>query len=286
MIIIFLTAVLIRLLVLPFTLKTEKHFAVMRLLYRNLNKCFQALPQKRIDNQIEIPFEEIYAIDKTLNHIQKYRRPLYFIIPIVFQATIGLFLLWAYSYSNWKAEFLWISDISVKDPYFLIPLVFMITLIIRHYILFPHKRKFVLIVPALFLCFVILNRAAALPMYLICLIFISTVQTAIMRRRYAFSSAADLYHDLSALSRNSSAEMNSPAGDSNNDYSNSREWLCSFKKKASIFLYDDVLMSLLAGFYLGLAGAVVFLMYWAYFHWRQKQEWRKWAITIPILNNK
>lgn len=49
-------------------------------------------------------------------------------------------------------------------------------------------------------------------------------------------------------------------------------WLHHFKKKTSIFLYDDMLMSLLLLFF-GIAGILIFALYWSYFYWRRKREW-------------
>jgi membrane protein insertase Oxa1/YidC/SpoIIIJ len=271
-------AVFLRFIVLPFTLKTDKYFCIMRSLYKTLNKRIRSIVVELAQDPAKTYMEEISSIDKAGHKIRKYREPILFIIPVVIQALSYFYLLLHTHYlhrrTGWQTHFLWFTDISAKDPFFLLPLIFLALLIVRHMTFIPHKMKFVLVLPALILFFVSINRAAAFNLFGICLLFLSAVQSAIMRLRYKSSSIAELLSKLSsakpdsgAAESSSTGEYQSASGAGNFDL---QEWLRDFKEKASIFLYDEVLMSLL----LGIGGIVQYLLYWAYFRWRRNREWQ------------
>jgi membrane protein insertase Oxa1/YidC/SpoIIIJ len=274
-------AVFVRLLILPCTLKTDKYFSVMNVLYKNLNMRIHTIAARFADNPAKSYVEEISAIDRMADQFQAYRKPLFLILPIVLQAaaffSIFLFLRFLHSESGWQIQFFWFRDLSAKDPYYLLPPVFLILLIIRHIIFIPHKMKWALALPDLLLFILSLNQPAALNIFVIVLIFLSTVQLMIIKQRYQFPSMADtLPESLSANPDGCFSERISASDNKNAPAVEPfvlNEWLLSFKKKTSIFLYDDVLVSLLIGIYLGIGGLIVYLLYWAYFHWQIKRDW-------------
>jgi hypothetical protein len=273
------SAVLIRLLILPCTLKTDRYFSVMSVLYRTLNKRIHTIAAKFADNRAKSYVEEISIIDRTVDQIQAYKKPLFFIIPIALQAAACLFVYAGFLHkrSDWQTSFLWLRDISAKDPYYLLPPIFLISLIIRHNIVIPHKMKCALAVPDLLLFLFSLNRSAAFNIFVICLMFLSATQSVIVKQRYKFPSIADMPPPLlPAKLGGRTTELLSTSDNRNSsviEHFDLREWLHSFKKKTSIFLYDDVLMSLLIGILFGIGGLILYLMYWAYFHWQIKREW-------------
>jgi hypothetical protein len=266
--------VLIRLLILRLTLKTDRYFSVMSCLYMTLDLRIKTIALKFAEDPPKAYAEEISAIDHILDQIQKYRNPLFFIIPIVLQAAIcTLLYLTRYLDSGWQVNFLWFRNLSAKDPYYLLSPILLIFLIIRHHVFVPHKKKFVMGIPVLLLFFLSLNWAASFNIFVICLIVLSTVQSSIMRYRYKSPSIAVLATKLSAKTDSGIVEPISDPGKKNDpipESFNFKEWVHHFKKEASLFLYDEVLMSVI----LGLGGIGIFALYWAYFYWRRKREWR------------
>jgi membrane protein insertase Oxa1/YidC/SpoIIIJ len=279
--ILIIIAVFVRLLILRFTLKTDKYFSAMSSLYITLDKRIKTIALKFMEDPKNAYVEEISAIDCILNQIQKYKNPSLFIIPIVLQAMIcTLLYLTRYWNSGWHVDFLWFRDLSAKDPYYLLSPILMISLIVRHQIFVPHKMKFVMGIPVLLLLFLSLNWAAAFNIFAICLIVLSTVQSSIVRWRYKSPSFAVLLTKPAAKTDSGIVEPISDLDNKNNAIAESfdfREWVHHFKKKTSLFLYDEVLMSII----LGLGGIGIFILYWAYFYWRQKREWRS-ELRLPL----
>jgi hypothetical protein len=270
-------AVFLRLIVLPFTLRTDKYFSVMLLLYRTLNKRIRSIAVEFAHDPAKIYVEEIFLFDTAMNQIRKYREPLLFIIPVVIQALSCFYVLahahYLHARTGWQTQSLWFRNISAKDPFYLLPFIFLVLLIVRHITFIPHKMKFVLGIPVFLLFLVSINRSAAFNLFVICLLFLSTVQSAIMKLRYRSPSIAELLPKLSSTKPDSRAvesssirEYQNISGGGNFDLT---EWLRDFKKNASIFLYDEILMSIL----LGIGGIVQYLLYWSYFRWRRNREW-------------
>jgi len=145
----------------------------------------QFIKEKFADDPARAYTEEISRIDQTLDQVNKYRRPFLFIIPIALQ-TLAVVLVAALFLpgSEFQADLLWITDLSSHDPYYLVPVILLISLVIRHKQFLPHKKKFVLYLFAFIWCFFNLTAASGPLLFVISLLLLSTVQSSILDRRY------------------------------------------------------------------------------------------------------
>lgn len=158
--IIFLTAI-VRIVFTPLTYKSFKSMKGMQKLQPELQK----LQKKYKDNRAELnkAMMELYKNHKV--------NPLGGCLPMVLQLPvfIGLYNLLASTIELRHAPlFLWVNDLSVKDPYYVMPIIMGITMLIQQKMtpttVDPTQAKIMLIMPVIF-TFFFLNFPSGLVLY-------------------------------------------------------------------------------------------------------------------------
>lgn len=260
-----LGALVLRLLVLPFTLKTGLYFSTIVSLYNHLHVRMRKVNTQFAADPGRAYAEEIHGIDVTLQQVERYKKPHLFVFPIAIQTLVAGYVLWMFLYMKnqvldkqldhpaFPADFLWFKDLALKDPYYVLPNILLIVLIIKFKVTLPDRGKVLLCVLALFLWIVILNIPAGMILFWTSLIAMSTTQTFLLNRRYK------------PLAIECGEGGPSKGADFDLD-----EWLIRFKKKAFLLVLDDVILSIL----LSCISIVPSLLYVGHFYWRYRTEWR------------
>jgi hypothetical protein len=253
---IILCAVMTRAAVLPFTIKTETYFAVLRALFRTLDQRLGKIVEKSLGEPAKAYVEEIYRIDAAINRIQGYKGPFLFVLPILIQTAM---IVLAFRTFSGKFQFQsdrlrsWLQGLSSKDPYYVLPLCLFISLIVRHNLFLPYKRKIALFTVDAMLFFLFLNQSAGFTLFVTCLVVLGALQ--------AF------------LSDSRSKKLLIPSGEQNvttKETFNLGKWLNDFKRTTFLFVIDDVLLSL----FLSLISLLPSLVYLGYFYWKEKRQWK------------
>jgi len=170
-------AVITRIVLLPFTIRTERYFSLIRDLFRTMDIRVNRIRAKFSDDPAKAYVEEIYSIDKVLTQNQRNKKPYLFVVPILVQTSI--FLIFALPIlTNLLAR----NDSSSErhDPYYVLPLLFLVALIIKHRVFLPYKKKGLLYGLDAFLCFFFLNFPAGFMLLVTSFVILSSVQTFVL----------------------------------------------------------------------------------------------------------
>jgi len=164
---IILLTLMVRLIVLPLNIKSYKSMKAMQALQPQMN----ALREKYKDKP-EILNKEMMGLMK-VNKVN----PLGGCLPTLFQLPVffALYQVLDHSIELYKSPFmLWISDLSLKDPFYILPILMGITMFIQQKItpttMDPAQAKVLMFMPVIFSIFMV-----SLPSGLTLYIFISTL---------------------------------------------------------------------------------------------------------------
>jgi len=164
--IIFLT-IIVRILVLPFNIIGYKQMKAMQAIQPQIKN----LREKYKNDQQKLNQEMLTLMKEAKANPIGGCLPMFLQIPVFF----ALYQVIGHSIELYKAPFLfWISDLSVKDPFFVLPVLMGVTMFIQQKItpntLEPAQQKVLLFLPVFF-SFLMLTLPSGLTLY----IFISTV---------------------------------------------------------------------------------------------------------------
>ncbi|MCC6543198.1 MAG: membrane protein insertase YidC [Nitrospirae bacterium] len=158
--IIFLTTI-IKIIFVPLTYKSMKSMKAMQRLQPELQK----LQKKHKDDKV--------ALNKAMMELYKTHKvnPLGGCLPMLLQLPVfmGLYNLLAYSIELRQSPlFLWIKDLSLKDPYYVLPIIMGISMLLQQKMspstVDPTQAKIMLIMPVIF-TFFFLNFPSGLVLY-------------------------------------------------------------------------------------------------------------------------
>lgn len=248
-------AVITRIVVLPFTIRTERYLFLLRALFRTMYIRVNVIKAKFTHDPAKAYTEEIHSIDNALSQNQDNKKRFLFIIPVLIQALVLSFVFAAFfgDENDFQSEaFLWIEDFSSHDPYYVVQLLFLISLIIKHRVFLPYKKKGLLYGLDFLLWFYFYNFPAGFVLFLTTLFFLSALQS------FAIDSQSK---KIPIANADETASMSE-------DF-DSEEWLLKFKNRGWLFLVDDVFLSLFLA--LGMIGAA--LIYLGFFYWQRKKLW-------------
>ena len=232
-------AVITRIVVLPFTIKTERYFALLRTLFTTMDTRVNVLRSKFADDPEKAYAEEVYSIEESLHHNQNNKKPFLFIIPILIQTSI-LVVVWL---NFWGAQ---------HDPYYVLPFLFLTSIVIKHRVFLPYKKKGLLYLLDFILAFFLLSFSAGGLLFVTSLLILSALQSFVLNSQSKPLLIAN--------------DNNTPSLSEEFDFD---EWLLTFKKKGSLFALDDVVLSL----FLSLVAIPSLFFYIVYFYLRRRGQW-------------
>ena len=260
-----LGALVLRLLVLPFTLKTGLYFSTIVSLYNHLHVRMRKVKTQFAADPGRAYAEEIHGIDVTLQQVERYKKPHLFVFPIAIQTLVAGYVLWMFLFMKnqvldkqldhpaFPADFLWFKDLALKDPYYVLPNILLIVLIIKFKVTLPDRGKVLLYVLALFS----MDSNIEYP----------------SRDDFVLDKSDCHEHHSNVLTQSSLQAAAIECGDggpSKGADFDLDEWLIRFKKKAFLLVLDDVILSIL----LSCISIVPSLLYVGHFYWRYRTEWR------------
>jgi len=249
-------AVITRFALLPFTIRTERYFALLKDLFRTMQ--IRANQIKFSDDPAKAYADEVYSIDKVLTQNQKNKKPYLFVVPILVQTSIFLIFTLPIIASMVARN----DYSSERDPYYVLPLLFLVALIIKHRVFLPYKKKGLLYGLDAFLCFFFLNFPAGFMLLVTSFVILSSVQTFVLDSQS--KKVVPIANDRETTSMSEDFDF--------------KGWLLKFKKKGWLFLIDDVLVSL----FLSLTMFLPTLIYVGYFYWQQKKLRDKWEYPASV----
>lgn len=236
-------AVITRIVLLPFTIRTERYFSLIRNLFRTMDIRVNRI--KFSDDPAKAYAEEIYSIDLVLTENQRNKKTYLFVVPILVQTSIFFIVALPFLASN--------DFSSESDPYYVLPLLFLVALIIKHRVFLPHKKKGLLYVFDAILWFFFLNFPAGFMLLVTSFVILSAVQSFVLDSQS--KKVVPIVNDRETTSMSENVDF--------------KEWLLKFKKNGWLFLIDDVLVSVV----LSMIGILASLVYVGYFYLRQKRLW-------------
>lgn len=164
---IILLTLMVRLVVLPLNIKSYKSMKAMQALQPQMNALREKLKDKP-----ELLNKEMMALMKT-NKVN----PLGGCLPTLFQLPVffALYQVLDHSIELYKSPFVfWIQDLSLKDPFYILPVLMGVTMFIQQKItpttMDPAQAKVLMFMPVLFSFFMV-----SLPSGLTLYIFVSTL---------------------------------------------------------------------------------------------------------------
>ena len=168
---IILLTIIVRLIVLPFNVYSYKSMKVMQKLQPEMNRIRDRYKDKSAEEKLQMN-QEIMGLMKTHK-----ANPLGGCLPMLLQLPVflALYQVLGQSIELYQAPFaLWIHDLSVRDPYFVLPVLMGITMFVQQKItpstMDPAQAKILMWMPVIFSVFMI-----SLPSGLTLYIFVSTL---------------------------------------------------------------------------------------------------------------
>ena len=163
--------IIVRLIVMPFNIYSYKSMKVMQKLQPEMNRIRERYADKPADQKL-VMNQEIMTLMKTNK-----ANPLGGCLPMLIQLPvfIALYQVLGQSIELYRAPFIfWIHDLSMKDPYFVLPVLMGITMFVQQRItpttMDPAQAKILMWMPVIFSFFMI-----SLPSGLTLYIFVSTL---------------------------------------------------------------------------------------------------------------
>jgi YidC/Oxa1 family membrane protein insertase len=163
--------IIVRLIVLPFNVYSYKSMKVMQKLQPQMNAIRERYKDKSNEEKLKMN-QEIMGLMK-----QNKANPLGGCLPMLLQLPVflALYQVLGQSIELYQAPFgLWIHDLSVRDPYFVLPVLMGITMFVQQKItpstMDPAQAKVLMWMPVIFSVFMI-----SLPSGLTLYIFVSTL---------------------------------------------------------------------------------------------------------------
>jgi len=164
---------LIKLLLLPFSIKAESGMK-KRVAFQ---KKLDYLQKKYKDDKVTLARERAELIKKHGMPGLGGCLPLLLQLPIFFALTRVL----GSSIELYKAPFLWINDLSAKDPYYILPILISISMLIQAATTDP-KQRFTIIAMALVFGAISANFSAGLSLYIFSSVLLGLIQTALVKK--------------------------------------------------------------------------------------------------------
>ncbi len=249
-------AVVTRIVLLPFTIRIERYFSVLRDLFRTMEIGANRI--KFSDDPAKAYAEEIHSIDKVLTQNQENKKPYLFVVPILVQTSIFVIVALP-TLANIVAR----NDYSSEmDPYYVLPLLLFVALVIKHRVFLPYKKKGLLYVLDALLWFFLLIWPAEFMLLLTSFVILSALQSFVVDSQS--KKGVPIANDGGTTSLSEDFDF--------------QGWLLKFKKKGWLFLIDDVLVSL----FLSLTMFLPTLIYVGYFYWQQKKLRDKWEYPASL----
>ena len=176
---IILLTILVRIAVLPFNLMSYRYMKAMQVLQPHIQK----LKEKYKDDQVRMNQEMMLLMKEHKANPVTGCLPMFLQLPVFF----ALYQVLGQSIELYKSPFmLWIHDLSLKDPYYVLPILMGVTMFIQSKItpttMDPQQAKIMAFMPVVFSLLMV-----SLPSGLTLYIFISTLFAIIQQK--AFMSA-------------------------------------------------------------------------------------------------
>jgi YidC/Oxa1 family membrane protein insertase len=163
--------IIVRLIVMPFNIYSYKSMKVMQRIQPEMNRIRERYKDKPADQKMQMN-QEVMELMKRNN-----ANPIGGCLPMLIQLPvfIALYSVLGQSIELYRAPFmLWIHDLSVRDPFFVLPILMGITMFVNQKItptnMDPQQAKIMMWMPVIFSLFML-----SLPSGLTLYIFISTL---------------------------------------------------------------------------------------------------------------
>ncbi|MEK7355069.1 MAG: membrane protein insertase YidC, partial [Bdellovibrionota bacterium] len=168
---IIILSIIVRLLVMPFTVYSYKSMKVMQQLQPEMTRIREKYKDKPADQKMQMN-QEIMDLMK-----RNKANPVGGCLPMLLQLPvfIALYAVLGQSIELYRAPFIfWIHDLSIKDPYYVLPVLMGITMYVQQKMtpttMDPQQAKIMMWMPVIFSFFMI-----SLPSGLTLYIFVSTL---------------------------------------------------------------------------------------------------------------